>query len=124
MGYDTRSLMTYEEEVSFANHIKLCGLRRQPITREELREVAHEHLCATRGEYMPKPSQSWATRFLQRNPTISTRKASNMKRMRADMDSEEVMRSYITNLQESMTDDDGNIIPPHNMMNFDETNFS
>ena len=55
--------------------------------------------------------------------TIGLRWCQNLAPSKASISAEDIT-SFLSNLQQSMTDDDGNVIPPQNVFHFDETNLS
>lgn len=70
------------------------------------------------------PSVQWARRFLkQYKLNVSLKYCQNIKRNKAGL-TEEVMQQYFDNLKETLTNEDGTMVPPENVFNYDETNLS
>jgi len=55
------------------------------------------------------PGLTWVSLFLKRNPTLSVRLATNIKRSRAAVN-KEMLEDYINNLKKVVAD-----VPPHNI---------
>ncbi|XP_063216730.1 uncharacterized protein LOC134527736 [Bacillus rossius redtenbacheri] len=64
------------------------------------------------------PGREWVSQFLKRHPQLSVRLCENVKRVRAEI-SPEIVNAYFNHLEETLAD-----IPPANIVNYDETNFT
>ena len=65
-----------------------------------------------------RPGKDWIRAFLQRHKELSQRMCENVKRTRCAVTRKE-MNKFFQNLQESIRG-----VPPQNIINFDETNFT
>lgn len=64
------------------------------------------------------PGFKWFRLFLARHPKLSERRAQNVKRVRAGV-TKEILTSYFKELEKSLEE-----VPPTNIINYDETNFT
>ncbi|XP_043463100.1 uncharacterized protein LOC122499088 [Leptopilina heterotoma] len=64
------------------------------------------------------PGKDWVRNFLKRNPALTVRFCENIKRCRAKVSPEEINLFY-DNLEKTLAD-----VPPANIVNYDETNFT
>lgn len=65
-----------------------------------------------------KPGHDWFTNFIKRHRELTIRLGENIKRVRASV-SEEIINNYFENLQTCLEG-----VPPSNIINYDETNFT
>ena len=66
-----------------------------------------------------RPGEDWIWNFMKRHPNLTNRFAENIKRSRAAVD-ERTTNEFFDNLTTTLDGD----IPPENVVNFDETNFT
>ena len=115
-----------EEEMFAVTCIKLSDWG-FPLTELDLRVVAQNYLnnvgrnVAQFVENLPGPD--WSAGFLKRHPHLTKRFATNISNARASVSPSEMM-DYFGRLKITLTDDDGNNIPPSNIINFDETSIT
>lgn len=64
------------------------------------------------------PGTEWCKLFLKRHPELSQRFGENIKRVRAAVD-HKLLNNYFSNLEEVLQG-----VPPSNIVNYDETNFT
>ena len=111
-----------------AKHIACLGEWGYPFDLSDIRMFAQQILCEE-GRTVPQfnddvPSKEWVKLCMNRQrETIGLRRCRNLAPCKASISLEDVT-SFLSNLQQSMTDDDGNVITPQNVFNFDETNLS
>lgn len=107
------------EEDSLIDHIKVLSEFGFPITEMDLRFAVKLYLDR-KGKVTDfrdnLPGYDWVKLFLHRHKELSTRMASNIKRVRAAVD-EKVIGSYFEHLEKSMEG-----ITSENCWNYDETN--
>lgn len=105
-----------------AEYLKIAGSWGFPLTSGDLCNIVQIYLNQLKHERKPfknnKPSREWVSSFLQRHKDLSVRLTENIKRSRAQVN-EVIINEYFDNLEVSL---DG--IPPSNILNFDETNFT
>lgn len=109
-----------QEEEGFKNHLMKLAEFGFPVTETDLRFCIKNYLSKI-GRLVPKfknnmPGQDWVKSFLDRHPMLTTRFASNIKRVRAAV-SKEIIEEYQDNLAKEVE----NVLPTH-IWNYDETN--
>ena len=101
-----------------------------PVDSSDLRDMVKAYLDelgdSSRSEIFKdkRPSRSWFWRFMKHNnASISHRKSTPIKRARAQVDPT-IVEEYFKNLEKSLKEEDGSMIPPERIYNFDETNLA
>lgn len=117
-----------QEEQAFVNHVLLLSEWGFPFDLVDLRKLAHSYLAKVDKKIAVFknnfPSIDWAIGFLKRHKNqISQRMCQNIKKSRASL-SAACVNTYFSNLEKTLTDEDGRQIPPANIYNYDETNVS
>ncbi|XP_063226845.1 uncharacterized protein LOC134533299 [Bacillus rossius redtenbacheri] len=115
-------ILTEEEEETLVEHTTILCDFGFPITEYALRCVVKLYLdkmgrnvCEFRDNL---PGYDWGRHFLERHPELTCRISSNIKRDRAGVDKETLLK-YFLNLEKSVEG-----IPPENMWNYDESNLT
>nr|XP_039250194.1 uncharacterized protein LOC120327898 [Styela clava] len=111
--------LTNEEEKRFANSLEIIARWGYPIGPEDMCNIVKNYLDAM-GISSPtfpnnKPGPMWVDNFCKRQ-RLSKRVASNIKRARAAVGSEEIV-NYFNEIKEIATR-----LPATNIFNYDETN--
>lgn len=111
-----------EEEKSFVDHIIKMSEFGFPVNKTDLRHILKSYLDRIGRKIKVfknnLPGLTWVSLFFKRNPTLSVRLATNIKRSRAAVN-KEMLEDYINNLKKVVAD-----VPPHNIYNYDETNLT
>ncbi|XP_052129196.1 uncharacterized protein LOC127750768 [Frankliniella occidentalis] len=110
------------EESALSEGLQLCEEWGFPLTAEDVCDVVQNYLntCEKRIKTFKnnRPGRDWIKSFLQRHPELSKRFCENVKRKRAAV-SREIVMDYFTRLTVTLND-----VPPENIVNYDETNFT
>ncbi|KAK3931060.1 Pogo transposable element with KRAB domain [Frankliniella fusca] len=114
--------LTDLEENTLSEGLQLCGEWGFPLTSEDVCDVVQTYLQKS-GKVITaftnnRPGQVWVRSFLNRHTELSKRLCENVKRRRAAV-SREIVREYFANLTVSLHN-----VPPANIVNYDETNFT
>lgn len=123
----SRVLSLIEEE-SIVKHVVAVSEWGFPFTQMDLCQLCKLYLDNSNRQ-VPlfknnMPSVQWARRFLkQYKVNVSLKYCQNIKRSKAGL-TEEVMQQYFDNLKETLTNEDGTMVPPENVFNYDETNLT
>lgn len=115
-------VFTVDEEKLFVDHIVSMSEFGFPIDKTDFRFIVKSYLDRL-GRKISNfknnlPGLTWTSLFLKRNPTLSVRLATNIKRARAAI-SKEIIQDYINNLKQIISN-----VPPENIYNYDETNLT
>lgn len=114
------TVFSASEENSFAEHIVNLADFGFPVTSLDLRFVIKAYLdkkgVTVRQFKNNIPGPDWVKSFLKRHHTLTMRTSSNIKKVRAALDSDQVNK-YFDNLELTLTD-----VDPSNIWNYDETN--
>ncbi|XP_051164857.1 uncharacterized protein LOC127283805 [Leptopilina boulardi] len=110
------------EEIAIAEHLKLAGSWGFPLRSNDLCLIIQLYLNDSGRKCTffknNEPSREWVQLFLQRHEDLSVRLSENIKRSRAKVN-DVMINEYFDNLEVSL-----NGIPPSNILNYDETNFT
>jgi len=115
------ALQPDQEESLAAGLIKLAewGF---PLRSRDVRDVVQSHLnrIGSRSKIFKdnRPGRDWMTRFFKRHQSLVLRMSQNIKRSRAEIDADTI-NEYFDNLEVSLAG-----LPPANIINYDETNFT
>ncbi|XP_054259716.1 jerky protein homolog-like [Macrosteles quadrilineatus] len=118
------TVFTREEEVMLCENLAtvgdwgfpVSGFQLQCIIEAYLNSIGREVPCFKNGT---RPGPDWVSSFLKRNSaTLKARNCTNIKKTRAAV-SRDVIEEYFKNLGKVVPN-----IPPGNIVNYDETNFS
>jgi len=106
-------------------HIKAVSEWGFPFTTLDMRFVAKAYLDAAGRKVKcfknNFPSKEWAQSFLKRHSDdIAQRTCQNIKKVRACV-SPEIVNKYFDNLEKSLQNEDGSMIEPSCIFNYDET---
>ncbi|XP_046394382.1 uncharacterized protein LOC124162069 [Ischnura elegans] len=117
-----QTVLSAKEEDQLAQGILKCAEWGIPLRAIDLRLVVREYLNRMgRKEKVFKdnfPGMEWVRGFLSRRRELTVRLGENIKRVRAAV-TREVLEKYFNNLEVVL-----NGVPPENIVNYDETNFS
>lgn len=114
-------ILSEELETEFVDKIITCADWGYPLSELDVRCFVKHHLDRC-GRTVKKfrnnlPGTDWAKHFMKRHKEkISPRVAQNIKRNRAAVRSEDIVK-YFDNLRNTIAD-----VPPHLIVNYDETN--
>lgn len=115
-------VFTKTEEEAFTAHICTLSHYGFPLDQADLRFLVKSYLDRegrTVGQFKDNlPAKDWLKSFLKRNPTLTQRFASNIKRSRAEVN-EETLTKYFDHLKNEIKD-----VPANFIWNYDETNLS
>ncbi|XP_018392970.1 PREDICTED: uncharacterized protein LOC108772024 [Cyphomyrmex costatus] len=109
------------EETTVVEALKTAGSWGFPLTVHDLRNIVQMYLTQLKRQTRFKnnrPGRDWVASFFKRHADLSLRLSENIKRCRAKVD-DKIINNYFDNLEISL-----NGIPPSNIINYDETNFS
>jgi hypothetical protein len=112
--------LSAEEEKMIVERVKLLGVWGFPFTSTDLCHFVKIYLDkkgAITRFINNLPGHRFVARFLGRHPELRLRMTTNIKRARARVSREEVVK-FFENFQEAVEG-----VPPENLWNFDETNF-
>ena len=111
-----------KEEADLKTVLKTLSVWRSPLSLMEIRMLIKTMLDkAGKANPMFKnnmPGDDWVRSFLSRHTELTQRITQNIKLARAEV-SEETINQYFDNLEESLQG-----VPPSNIWNYDETNFT
>lgn len=113
-------VFTGEQEEELAEVIRIAGIWGYPLTPACITKLVKQFLTSSKilTQFRDNsPGKDWINSFLKRHNLV-TRLSQNIKRSRAKV-SHKVIDDFFINLTETV---DG--IPPENIVNYDETNFS
>lgn len=120
--YGGQTVLSNDEERELCDVIQLSGEWGFPITQSDLKFVVKSYLDTNKRTTRFKenlPGDDWISSFLSRNKgTLSTRLSQNIKRNRAKV-SPTIINEYFDKLDTTVRD-----VPPENIINYDETNFT
>ena len=114
-------VISKEEEDILAERILIMGDWGFPLSLNDVAHFIKEYLdCLGRVTRFPDnlPGKNYLAKFLQRYPSITRRRANNIKRSRARV-SPEIVKEFFTNYSEAAAG-----IPGSNIFNYDETNLT
>ncbi|XP_068082137.1 uncharacterized protein [Anabrus simplex] len=121
-SYGGQPVLNSKDEECLVHGLIKCGEWGFPLKRHDVRNVVQGYLNRSgRVEKRfknNKPGRDWFLGFIKRNQELTERLVQNIKRSRAGI-SEEVIHDYFDNLEVYVAD-----MPPSNIINFDETNFT
>lgn len=107
------------EEKSFVDHIIKMSELGFPVNKTDLRHILKSYLDRIGRKIKVfknnLPGLTRVSLFLKRNPTLSVRPATFIKRSRAAVN-KKMLEDYINNLKKVVAN-----VPPHNIYNYDET---
>ena len=115
------TVLTEDEEALLLEHIQLLAVWGFPFSGQDLCHFVKAYLDKKGASTRFKdnlPTHRWVAKFLGRHPEFSLRKANPIKRARAAVSREDV-QEFFNHFAKSVEG-----IPPENLFNFDETNFS
>lgn len=121
-------VLSKEEEDTIIAHIVVVSQWGFPFDKTDLCQLTKLYLdkCQRKVRQFKNnlPTRQWASRFLKRHSKeLSDKKCQNLKRNKAELKAE-TMQLYFDNLKETLTEEDGTLVPPHRIFNYDETNLS
>lgn len=118
-----QAVLTEEEEASLVRGIVVAADWGFPFGADDVKEIVKTHL-ERKGKTITKfknntPGQTWVENFLKRHKNeLSKRFSQSIKESRAKVD-HTTINQYFDNISETFQD-----IPPENIINYDETNFT
>lgn len=116
------TVLTISQETDLCETIRIAGEWGYPLTPTAIKNLVKEYLDhnkVTSKFVNNTPGQDWLSSFLKRNKsTLASRWSQNIKRNRAKI-SHEIITTYFDNLEVTLDD-----VPPDNIINYDETNFT
>ena len=114
------SYMTADEERTLVVNLQLLGMLQLDMGIGELLQIAGRIVREKLNDpNHPNPSKNWARRFQRRHKVeLSLRKAINIKTKRA-ANNARVIQEYHDHLTKTLEG-----VPPENILNYDETNFT
>lgn len=121
MSIGGQTFLTESQEADLRMAIEFVGEWGFPLTPTSIRRLVKSFLDDNKLESRfpdNMPGEDWMSSFLKRSETLSSRWTENIKRSRAKV-SPEIINPYFDNLTDSVTG-----VPPENIANYDETNFS
>lgn len=115
-------VLAKEEENQLVDGLILCGEWGYPLHASDVQDTVQSFLNR-KGKIAPqfkenRPGHDWVWSFLRRHPTLTKRLAENIKRSRAAVGVPE-LEEYFENISVTLAH-----VPPENLVNFDETNFT
>lgn len=113
-------VLTDEQEEDLAEVIRIAGIWGYPLTPACITKLVKQYVTSRNANTRfqdNSPGKDWIDSLLRRHNLVA-RMSQNIKRSRAKV-SHEVINDFFVNLAETV---DG--IPPENVVNYDETNFS
>lgn len=116
-----QTILTDAQEADLRETIKIVGEWGFPLTPASAKLLVKGFLDSNQIKtrfHNNNPGKDWFTSFMKRSHTLTTRWSENIKRNRAKV-SHAVVNEYFDNLAETIRD-----VPPENIINFDETNFT
>jgi len=115
-------VLTEMEENVLVDGLILCAEWGYPLHASDVKDVVQDYLNREGRSVKQftdnRPGEDWTWNFLKRNPTLTNRFAENIKRARAALDVE-TLEKYFDAVEETLAE-----VPPENLINFDETNFT
>ncbi|XP_055523105.1 uncharacterized protein LOC129717269 [Wyeomyia smithii] len=114
------TVLTDAQECDLADTVRVAGVWGFPLTADCIKKLVKQFLDHNKMKTKFKnntPGKDWINSFLKRH-TLVSRLSQNIKRSRAKV-SLETIKNYFDNLATTV---DG--VPPENIINYDETNFS
>lgn len=126
IGHPT--VLTNEEEIDIVQHMIVISEWGFPFDMFDLR-ICVRTLLDKQGRTVNMfqnnlPSCEWAHSFLKRHEAdVTRRRCQNIKSVRASVSAASVS-NYFDNLEKSLMNPDGTVVPPCNIFNYDETNLS
>lgn len=121
--YGGQNVLSANEEKHLVEGITTAGIWGFPLTKYDIKLIVKNYLDkkGVREKRFKNntPGRRWIERFLSEHQNVlSQRNAENIKRSRAEV-SEQVIKSYFSELEESLQN-----VPPSHIINYDETNFT
>lgn len=117
-----QSVLSKDVEKKLVDGIFLSAEWGFPLTEYDIRKIVQNYLnkkgVQIRVFKNNLPGKDWAKSFIARHRTLTLRLAQNIKRNRAEV-TNETIKKYFEELEQSLEG-----IPPENVINYDETNFS
>lgn len=116
-----QTVLTEAQEADLRESIEIVGEWGFPLTPATTKLLVKNFLDSNQAKtrfHNNTPGNDWFTSFMKRSHSLTTRWSENIKRNRAKV-SPAVVNEYFDNLEETVRD-----IPPENIVNFDETNFT
>lgn len=115
-------VLSADEEANLAHGISTAAIWGFPLVEYDVRKVVQSYLNR-KGIQICRfpnnlPGADWVKKFLDRNRELSVRLAQNIKRNRAQV-TPATIQEYFDELKVSLEG-----VPPENLINYDETNFS
>lgn len=113
-------VFTEKQEEELAEVIRVAGIWGYPLTPACIMKLVKQFVTCSKTTTKfqdNSPGKDWVLSFIKRHNLVA-RLSQNIKRSRAKV-SHEVINDFFVNLAETV---DG--IPPENIVNYDETNFS
>ncbi|XP_074033108.1 uncharacterized protein [Leptinotarsa decemlineata] len=121
-AYGGQPVFTKVEEEALTTHICTLSAYGFPLDKTDLRNVVKNYLDRegrTEEKFANNlPGKDWVKTFLNRNPILTQRFASNIKRSRAEVN-ETVITAYFDHLKNEIEH-----VPADCIWNYDETNLS
>ena len=124
----SRTVFSEEEEIEIVDYVLKLAEWGFPMDLTDIRMVAKNTL-EKQGRTVIRfrnnlPSSDWAMAFLRRHKQRLTRRTcQNIKSQRAGVNHDTV-HEFFHNLEQTLTEDDGQCVPPDLIFNYDETNLS
>jgi hypothetical protein len=116
------TVFSVEEEKEFCEYVTKMSEFGYPIDTYDLQVIISSYLGRTGRKVAAFknniPGSDWTRSFIKRHNELTTRFASNIKRVRAGI-TEETINEYFENLTKELND-----VPTSNTWNFDETNLT
>ena len=120
-------VLTKCEEEAIVAHVLKVSEWGFPFSRKDLQHLVSDYLNR-KGVTIPqfkegnKPTLKWTSKFIKRHETLTHRMSQNIKTSKAELSPEEML-TYFNALQKTLSED-GNIIDPARIYNYDETNLA